>query len=174
LLRKITAALAATFAVAVPAAQSSPHRATTCEKAYGVRAAVVKKHGKRAPGRNICRLGVRHSGGSTTKATVNQKRRYLSQLRLLNVAAAAVPPHLAPAGAMTARGTPSTNSMVNPQCESGGNPQAVSPAGYWGKYQFDRQTWTRFGGSPSSYGSASEAEQDAVAGRVTYDAWPNC
>jgi hypothetical protein len=49
----------------------------------------------------------------------------------------------------------------------------VDPTGtYWGKYQFDRQTYERFGGT--NYGSASEAEQDAVAARVTYDAWPNC
>lgn len=69
----------------------------------------------------------------------------------------------------------SSNSMVNPNCESGGNSQVVSPNGtYWGKYQFDYQTWVAHGGSPGSYGSASEEVQDAVASRVTYDAWPNC
>jgi hypothetical protein len=69
----------------------------------------------------------------------------------------------------------SSNSMVNPACESGGNSQVVSPNGlYWGKYQFDRQTWIAHGGSPGSYGNASEAEQDRVASRVRYDAWPNC
>ncbi len=69
----------------------------------------------------------------------------------------------------------SSNSMVNPNCESGGNPQVVDPSGtYWGKYQFDYQTWVAHGGSPGSYGSASEAVQDQVASRVTYDAWPNC
>jgi Transglycosylase-like domain len=69
----------------------------------------------------------------------------------------------------------SSNSMVNPHCESGGNSQVVDPSGtYWGKYQFDRQTWVAHGGSPGSYGSASEGEQDQVASRVTYDAWPNC
>jgi len=65
--------------------------------------------------------------------------------------------------------------MVNPNCESGGNSQVVSSNGlYWGKYQFDRQTWVAHGGAPGSYGGASEAEQDRVASRVTYDAWPNC
>jgi len=69
----------------------------------------------------------------------------------------------------------SSNSMVNPNCESGGNSQVVSPNGmYWGKYQFDKQTWVAHGGSPGAYGNASEAEQDRVAGHVTYDAWPNC
>lgn len=69
----------------------------------------------------------------------------------------------------------SSNPMVNPSCESGGNSQVWDPSGsYWGKYQFDRQTWVASGGSAGSYGSASEGEQDRVASRVTYDAWPNC
>jgi hypothetical protein len=69
----------------------------------------------------------------------------------------------------------SSNSMVNPYCESGGNSQVVDASGtYWGKYQFDYQTWVAHGGAPSAYGNASEATQDQVASRVTYDAWPNC
>lgn len=69
----------------------------------------------------------------------------------------------------------SSNSMVNPNCESGGNSQVVDSTGtYWGKYQFDYGTWVAHGGSPGSYGNASEGVQDQVASRVTYDAWPNC
>lgn len=69
----------------------------------------------------------------------------------------------------------SSNSMVNPSCESSGSSQIVSSNGkYWGKYQFDYGTWVAHGGNPGSYGSASESEQDLVASRVTYDAWPNC
>jgi hypothetical protein len=69
----------------------------------------------------------------------------------------------------------SSNSMVNPNCESSGNSQVVSPNGtYWGKYQFDYGTWVSNGGSPGSYGSAPESVQDQVASNVTYDAWPNC
>jgi len=69
----------------------------------------------------------------------------------------------------------SSNPMVNPACESGGNSQVVSSNGmYWGKYQFDRSTWVAHGGSPGSYGNANEAMQDQIAARVTYDAWPNC
>jgi hypothetical protein len=69
----------------------------------------------------------------------------------------------------------SSNSMVNPSCESGGNPQVWDPSGtYWGKYQFDQQTWVAHGGSPGSYGNAGVAEQDRVAANVQYDAWPNC
>ena len=32
-------------------------------------------------------------------------------------------------------------------CESGGNPRAVNPAGYYGLYQFDLGTWASVGGS---------------------------
>jgi hypothetical protein len=64
------------------------------------------------------------------------------------------------------------------QCESGGNPRAVSSDGsYRGKYQFDRSTWAAYGtaGDPAR---ASEAEQDRRALKL-YNArgtspWPNC
>ncbi len=66
------------------------------------------------------------------------------------------------------------------KCESGGNPKAVNPAGYYGLYQFSMQTWPSVGGS----GKPS----DASAGEQTYRAqmlynkvngrwqgqWPNC
>lgn len=64
------------------------------------------------------------------------------------------------------------------QCESGGNPRAISPDGtYRGKYQFDRSTWAAYGpaGDPAR---ASEREQDRRA-LALYKArgtapWPNC
>ncbi len=64
------------------------------------------------------------------------------------------------------------------QCESGGDPTAISPDGtYRGKYQFDRSTWAAYGraGDPAR---ASEAEQDRRALKL-YNArgtspWPNC
>ena len=62
-------------------------------------------------------------------------------------------------------------------CESGGNPRAVNPAGYYGLYQFDLGTWRSVGGS----GMPSQAS----AGEQTYRAkllykqrgrspWPTC
>lgn len=64
------------------------------------------------------------------------------------------------------------------QCESGGNPQAVSSNGmYYGKYQFSVATWQAVGGSglPSA---ASEAEQDMRAAMLYAQAgpgqWPVC
>ena len=64
------------------------------------------------------------------------------------------------------------------QCESGGNPQAISSDGtYRGKYQFDRQTWRAMGGHGDPAG-ASETEQDRRA-LALYRArgtspWPAC
>jgi lysozyme family protein len=64
------------------------------------------------------------------------------------------------------------------QCESSGDPTAVSASGrYRGKYQFDLATWQRMGrtGDPAR---APEADQDAVAAKlfaqVGTSPWPNC
>jgi hypothetical protein len=73
-----------------------------------------------------------------------------------------------------------TNSHLKSiaQCESGGNPNAVSRSGkYHGKYQFSQETWNGVGGSGSP-SSASEAEQDKRA-QMLYDRsgsgqWPVC
>jgi peptidoglycan hydrolase-like protein with peptidoglycan-binding domain len=64
------------------------------------------------------------------------------------------------------------------QCESGGNPAAVSADGqYRGKYQFDRATWERLGGTGDP-AEASEAEQDRLAAQLLAERgtspWPNC
>jgi uncharacterized protein YabE (DUF348 family) len=66
------------------------------------------------------------------------------------------------------------------QCESGGNPRAVNPAGYYGLYQFSPQSWQSAGGTglPSN---ASPAEQTYRA-QVLYNKvggrwqgqWPHC
>ena len=44
------------------------------------------------------------------------------------------------------------------QCESGGNPRAVNPAGYYGLYQFSLSTWASVGGSGNPI-DASPSEQ---------------
>jgi peptidoglycan hydrolase-like protein with peptidoglycan-binding domain len=64
------------------------------------------------------------------------------------------------------------------QCESGGDPTAVSKGGrYRGKYQFDQATWEKWGGTGDP-AEAPESEQDRVALKL-YEArgtapWPNC
>ena len=64
------------------------------------------------------------------------------------------------------------------QCESGGNPAAVSADGrYRGKYQFTRATWRSLGGSGDP-ARASEATQDRMAlalyHRAGLSPWPVC
>ena len=64
------------------------------------------------------------------------------------------------------------------ECESGGNPTAVSPGGtYRGKYQFSLGTWRALGGRGDP-ADAPEAVQDRMAlrllRRVGTSAWPNC
>jgi Transglycosylase-like domain/Putative peptidoglycan binding domain len=64
------------------------------------------------------------------------------------------------------------------QCESGGDPTAVSADGtYRGKYQFDRETWRQMGGSGDP-AEAPEAEQDRIAAKLLAARgtapWPNC
>jgi peptidoglycan hydrolase-like protein with peptidoglycan-binding domain len=64
------------------------------------------------------------------------------------------------------------------ECESGGNPQAVSPGGqYRGKYQFSVDTWRALGGKGDP-AEASEADQDRLALKLYRQAgtspWPNC
>ncbi|TDO54302.1 LysM domain-containing protein [Kribbella sp. VKM Ac-2527] len=63
------------------------------------------------------------------------------------------------------------------QCESGGNPRAVNPAGYYGLFQFDRQTWRSVGGSGNP-ANASAGEQLMRAKRLYAQRgaqpWPVC
>ncbi len=74
-------------------------------------------------------------------------------------------------------GTDGLNWAALANCESGGNPNAVNPAGYYGLYQFDIGTWRSVGGSgvPTS---ASAGEQTYRA-KLLYkqrgrSPWPNC
>jgi hypothetical protein len=64
------------------------------------------------------------------------------------------------------------------ECESGGNPRAISPSGkYRGKYQFSRPTWRSVGGHGDP-AKASEYEQDKRALKLYRqrgtDPWPHC
>ena len=64
------------------------------------------------------------------------------------------------------------------QCESGGDPTAVSSDGrYRGKYQFLRETWESLGGTGDP-AAAPEAEQDRLAAKLLAEKgtspWPVC
>jgi LysM repeat protein len=62
-------------------------------------------------------------------------------------------------------------------CESSGNPRAVNPAGYYGLFQFDKQTWRSVGGSGNP-AQASAAEQLMRAKKLYAQRgaspWPVC
>jgi uncharacterized protein YabE (DUF348 family) len=71
----------------------------------------------------------------------------------------------APATSATAGPAPTADGLnwtALAKCESGGNPQAYNPAGYYGLYQFSKSTWASVGGSGDPR-SASPAEQTARA-----------
>jgi peptidoglycan hydrolase-like protein with peptidoglycan-binding domain len=81
-------------------------------------------------------------------------------------------------GASAPAGDASTALARIAECESGGNPAAVSPDGrYYGKYQFSKATWRAVGGSGNP-AAASEAEQDRRAAilyaREGASPWPVC
>jgi len=63
------------------------------------------------------------------------------------------------------------------QCESSGNPRAVNPAGYYGLFQFDLQTWRSVGGSGNP-AKASAGEQLMRAKKLYAERgaqpWPVC
>jgi hypothetical protein len=62
-------------------------------------------------------------------------------------------------------------------CESGGNPHAVNPAGYYGLYQFDVGTWRSVGGS--GLPTAAPAGEQTYRAKLLYkqrgrSPWPVC
>jgi hypothetical protein len=64
------------------------------------------------------------------------------------------------------------------ECESGGNPRAISPGGqYRGKYQFSRSTWHNLGGEGDP-ADAPEWLQDRLALKLYRQSgtapWPSC
>ena len=129
------------------------------------------------------RLGVRADGriGPATRRALRRfqrrtgltpsGRRHPETLRALGVDAAAAPP-------AEERVSVSARLERIAQCESGGDPTAVSPDGrYRGKYQFAQETWESVGGTGDP-AKASEAEQDRRAvelmKRQGPSAWPTC
>jgi peptidoglycan hydrolase-like protein with peptidoglycan-binding domain len=71
----------------------------------------------------------------------------------------------------------SLNWRALARCESGGNPRAVNPAGYYGLYQFSRSTWRGVGGSglPSHASSAEQTRRaQTLFSRTGARSWPHC
>jgi Transglycosylase-like domain/Putative peptidoglycan binding domain len=82
-------------------------------------------------------------------------------------------------GGAEASGSSSSSTLdAIAQCESGGDPAAVSSDGHYrGKYQFTRSTWRQMGGSGDP-AAAPEAEQDRLAAALLSargtTPWPVC
>jgi hypothetical protein len=139
------------------------------------------------------KLGVRADGvyGPKTRAAVRRFQRAHGlapdgvagprTLAALGLAPSAAPDEEAEASDDSAA-APSNDATATlqriAQCESGGNPAAVSADGiYRGKYQFDRQTWREMGGTGDP-ADAPEAEQDRIAAQLLAQRgtapWPVC
>lgn len=147
---------------------------------------VVMRYGQDAAGRDIVKYGIRFTAADhsrqTRHAKMNELREYTAQLHRImrppprpQMHKYVGPPPQAPAGTQTTYGTPPASIA---QCESGGNPGAVSPDGtYRGKWQFDQQTWESVGGTGDP-AAAPEAVQDRLAGKLYAQRgaapWPVC
>jgi hypothetical protein len=120
------------------------------------------------------KLGLRADGvyGPATKRAVKrfQKRAGLKAdgvagpetLRRLGVKVSGGDAQQAPSGSGSSTNVPAVLQRIA-QCESGGDPTAVSADGrYRGKYQFDMSTWRSLGGSGDP-AAAPEATQDRLA-----------
>lgn len=74
-------------------------------------------------------------------------------------------------------GSVSANLDAIAQCESGGNPDAYNPAGYYGAFQFALPTWQGLGftGDPRDY-TYNEQKYAAIAlyNQRGYAPWPHC
>lgn len=136
-------------------------------------------------------LGVKQTGrftASTLKAVKSFQRKHglavdgivgpqtASALGLASGVAAGAAQATA-AGAAADSGASSTLERIA-QCESGGDPTAVSADGqYRGKYQFTRSTWKAMGGSGDP-AAAPESEQDQRAATLLAaegtSPWPVC
>ena len=127
---------------------------------------------------------VRRDGKWVIKRTLFTESLRKSVRQVIRVGAKARPaPAPAPAPARQSAPAPSGSSGglnwgALAQCESGGNPNAVSPNGlYFGLYQFSVSTWHSVGGSGNPT-DASSAEQTRRA-QILYDRagsspWPVC
>jgi soluble lytic murein transglycosylase-like protein len=187
--RLLLAAIAASFLL-VPSAEANT---TAMKQRYSaLYHAVKKRHGSRAPGRNIRKLGIRFDVKADGKAgpwqtrpakpseirtSIRQLRTLLRPARSLLVRRA-VPPGQAPAGVLKPSVTGGAVLRRIAQCESGGNPGAVSPSGqYRGLLQFDYQTWQSVGGTgdPAAASAAEQYSRGAMLyARTGPRSWPVC
>lgn len=140
--------------------------------------AVRDRHGRRAPGRNIRRFGVKSARGVRTATSRELARSIRTFRRWL---------HPAPVVAAVAASSPTVTASIAqpvtggmPDCtwkpESGGSYTASNPSGAYGKYQIMPVHYGQ-GGVCAGMGK-SPSEQEVCARRVFSSsgagAWVNC
>lgn len=163
------AGLIAALMVGIPTAPANANRVHLKVTYSGLYHAVAKKHGKRAPGRNIRKYGIRVDHG-TRAATDAELARSIRTFRRW------LAPPVAVATATDQTPTAYTSSASNTggkwaipsyivRCESGGNYRALNPSGAGGAYQIMPGTWTAYGGTGSPH-TAPPAEQDRIAAKI--------
>jgi hypothetical protein len=143
----------------------------------------VTRDGKNGA-RRVAYEFVKRDGKWVIKRTLFTESLRKSVRQVIRVGAKARPAP-APAPAPTRQSAPAPSGSSGglnwgalAQCESGGNPNAVSPNGlYFGLYQFSVSTWHSVGGSGNPT-DASSAEQTRRA-QILYDRagsspWPVC
>jgi hypothetical protein len=184
IMRPLFAAALAVLVMANPA--QAGYRGDLTHAAKQLRHKVVKRHGADAAGRDIIKYGIVFTTSAHTKAIrrpkIHELRRYKRQLNrilappaLPQMTRQVGPPPQAPAGVQSTYSVPPSGIA---QCESGGDPTAVSADGqYRGKWQFDQQTWESVGGTGDP-AAAPEAVQDKLAGKLYTQRgsapWPVC
>jgi hypothetical protein len=133
---------------------------------------VAKRHGARAPGRNILKYGMR-AGRPATRAQLARSaatlRRMLTVVRRTPSAGYAAPVAALSPTRSVATTTPAPAATAPPSSSCGG--------GYRGLYQFDCQTWQSVGGSgdPAAASPAEQTRRAAILrSRRGSSPWPNC
>lgn len=151
-MRVLLAVIAVSLVIVVPATASADMAdcPKKLEKTYSsFYKKVAKKHGKRAPGRNIRENGVLFRK-VVFRATCGELRRSRSQLKKLNrrepyIAFSDVPPAQPPSGVRSVGMAPSGLASCIISAESGGNTQATNGQ-YGGIAQWSPEAWARHGG----------------------------
>jgi hypothetical protein len=182
-----TVCAAATICAPATAHADKADCAPSLERAYTSKYNTVRdRHGTRAPGRNIRKYGVVRRNQTIRPARCAELRKSLQQLRQLLVVpkyhplvvTAAAPPAQMPSGVETPTVAPGGTLSAIAQCESGGNPSAVSPDGqYRGLLQFDYATWQSVGGTgdPAAASPAEQYKRGAILyARSGSAPWPVC
>ena len=171
----VAVALSSVAAGGALAQDSTPSSSTPAASSSDTLRAVQQKLGVAADGVN----------GPRTRAAVRrfQRRNGLTVDGVVGprtLAALGITADSAPSGtaSSSSAGDASATLQKIAQCESGGDPAAVSADGtYRGKYQFDRSTWQQLGGSGDP-AAAPESEQDqralALYRQRGTAPWPNC